>query len=76
MEAFDLEKEKCFFEPRTYGEGSFAAGCLMARRLIEAGVTFVEVSSNNWEGYISDNYQRTSDLCNESRPPLRLTSQT
>ncbi len=71
MEAFDLEKENASSR-ETYGEGSFAAGCLMARRLIEAGVTFVEVSSNNWDTHF-DNYQRTSDLCNEvDRPYARL----
>jgi hypothetical protein len=32
-----------------YGRSSFGQGCLMARRLIEAGVTFVEVQSNGWD---------------------------
>ncbi|GAC1465656.1 MAG: DUF1501 domain-containing protein [Isosphaeraceae bacterium] len=32
-----------------YGRGSFGAGCLMARRLVEAGVTFVEVSLGGWD---------------------------
>ncbi len=32
-----------------YGRSSFGQGCLMARRLIEAGVTFVEVQSSGWD---------------------------
>jgi uncharacterized protein (DUF1501 family) len=32
-----------------YGRTSFGQGCLMARRLIEAGVAFVEVQSSGWD---------------------------
>jgi hypothetical protein len=32
-----------------YGRSPFGQGCLMARRLIEAGVTFVEVQSSGWD---------------------------
>jgi hypothetical protein len=32
-----------------YGRNSFGAGCLMARKLIEQGVTFVEVSLGGWD---------------------------
>jgi hypothetical protein len=32
-----------------YGGSSFGQGCLMARRLVEAGVTFVEVQSGGWD---------------------------
>ncbi|WP_422925381.1 DUF1501 domain-containing protein [Singulisphaera sp. PoT] len=32
-----------------YGRGSFGAGCLMARKLVEMGVTFVEVSLGGWD---------------------------
>jgi hypothetical protein len=32
-----------------YGRSAFGQGCLMARRLIEAGVTFVEVQSSGWD---------------------------
>src|SRR5437588_2274908 len=48
VRAFDLaaESEKV----RTaYGRSSFGQGCLMARRLIETGVTFVEVQSTGWD---------------------------
>jgi hypothetical protein len=32
-----------------YGESSFGQGCLMARRLIEVGVPYVEVQSSGWD---------------------------
>jgi uncharacterized protein (DUF1501 family) len=48
VKAFDLAAE-----PETvrdaYGRSAFGQGCLMARRLIEAGVTFVEVQSSGWD---------------------------
>jgi hypothetical protein len=42
-EAFDLSQEKPSVREE-YGRGRFGQGCLMARRLIERGVSFVEVS--------------------------------
>jgi hypothetical protein len=32
-----------------YGPSAFGQGCLMARRLVEAGVPFVEVQSGGWD---------------------------
>lgn len=32
-----------------YGRNSFGSGCLMARRLVELGVTFVEVGLGGWD---------------------------
>jgi hypothetical protein len=48
VRAFDLaaESEKV---RAAYGRSSFGQGCLMARRLIETGVTFVEVQSTGWD---------------------------
>ena len=34
-----------------YGRNSFGQGCLMARRLVEAGVTFIEVSLGGWDNH-------------------------
>jgi hypothetical protein len=48
MKAFDLADES----PKAhaaYGESGFGQGCLLARRLVQAGVTFVEVRSNGWD---------------------------
>jgi uncharacterized protein (DUF1501 family) len=41
--AFDLSQETTAVRD-AYGRGRFGQGCLMARRLIEAGVSFVEVT--------------------------------
>jgi hypothetical protein len=41
--AFDLTGEPAAIRD-AYGRGRFGQGCLMARRLVEAGVSFVEVS--------------------------------
>ena len=32
-----------------YGRGSFGSGCLMARKLVDAGVTFIEVALGGWD---------------------------
>ncbi len=43
VEAFDLAKESDAVR-ESYGSGEFGQGCLVARRLVERGVPFVEVS--------------------------------
>jgi hypothetical protein len=45
---FDLEKEEVKTRDR-YGRYRFGQSCLMARRLVEAGVPFVQV---NWSGHV------------------------
>ena len=45
-----------------YGATPFGAGCLMARRLVEAGVPFVEVTLNGWDTH-EDNFNRVKTLC-------------
>jgi len=48
LKAFDLTAES----PETrekYGRTKFGQGCLLARRLIENGVRFVEVQSGGWD---------------------------
>jgi uncharacterized protein (DUF1501 family) len=46
--AFDLTSEKSSTRER-YGHGRVGAGCLLARRLIEAGSRFVTVVDNGWD---------------------------
>jgi hypothetical protein len=60
LKAFDLSEEK---NVDAYGDGSFARGCLMARRLVEAGVPFVEVNMRqaDWDTH-RDNFPRTKSL--------------
>jgi hypothetical protein len=60
IKAFDVTQEK--EEVRAcYGRSPFGQGCLLARRLLEAGVTFVEVESNGWDTHL-DNFNRTRTL--------------
>ena len=46
--AFDLSSEKASTRER-YGHGRIGAGCLLARRLIEAGSRFVTVVDSGWD---------------------------
>jgi len=48
MEAFKVRKEPELIR-ETYGNTGFGRGCLMARRLVETGVPFVEVNSDGWD---------------------------
>ena len=48
VKAFDLGAEPEAVRA-AYGRSAFGQGCLMARRLVEAGVTFVEVQSSGWD---------------------------
>ncbi len=58
--AFDITRE-----PRAnrdaYGTGRFGEGCLLARRLVEAGVTFVEVTLGGWDTH-QNNFERVQTL--------------
>ncbi len=49
LKVFDISREK----PATraaYGDHTFGQGCLLARRLVEAGVRFIEVEDDqNWD---------------------------
>jgi hypothetical protein len=58
--AFDLSQEK-EATARPYGSGAFGLGCLMARRLVEAGVSCVEVMMGGWDTH-DDNFERTKAL--------------
>ena len=48
MEAFQVDKEPQAARDR-YGTSGFGRGCLMARRLVEVGVPFVEVTLGGWD---------------------------
>lgn len=50
MEAFKVTKEPKEVQDR-YGNDGFGRGCLMARRLVEAGVPFVEVDLGGWDNH-------------------------
>ncbi len=46
--AFDLDKEKAAVRD-SYGRNLFGQGCLLARRLVERQVPFVEVALDGWD---------------------------
>lgn len=48
LQAFDLTKEPQDTRDE-YGDNNFGQGCLLARRLVESGVRFVEVQLGGWD---------------------------
>jgi len=48
LDAFDIGGETEVVRA-SYGDSKFGRGCLLARRLIERGVRFVEVESGGWD---------------------------
>jgi hypothetical protein len=64
--AFDLSLERDAVRDR-YGRTPFGQGCLLARRLVEQGVTFVEVELNGWDTH-QDNFTRTRALVDRADP--------
>ncbi|HEY1377761.1 MAG TPA: DUF1501 domain-containing protein [Gemmataceae bacterium] len=60
LKAFDLSQEKDAARDR-YGKNPFGQGCLLARRLVETGVTFVEVESDGWDTH-RENFDTTKNL--------------
>jgi hypothetical protein len=62
-DAFDLSRETSAVRD-AYGPGRFGQGCLMARRLIERGVPFVEVALGDggaWDTH-QDNFRQVRSL--------------
>lgn len=53
---FDLADESDELKA-AYGDSQFGRGCLLARRLVEKGVTFIEVRQNGWDTH-ADNFNR------------------
>jgi hypothetical protein len=60
-EAFDLDRETAETHAR-YGDSMFSQGCLLARRLLERKVPFVEVSLGGWDTHY-DNFDSVQRLC-------------
>lgn len=59
LETFDLNKENDRIRD-DYGRNQFGSGCLLARRLVENGVRFVEVGLGGWDNH-NDIYARIGD---------------
>ncbi len=66
LRAFDLTQEPEATRNR-YGLTAFGQGCLLARRLVEAGVSFVEVELNGWDTH-QDNFSRVKSLSETADP--------
>lgn len=64
MEAFRVEKEPQPVRDR-YGDTAFGRGCLMARRLVEVGVPFIEVDLGGW-----DNHNGIHNILQNQRLPV------
>lgn len=58
MSSRDLKAFNIFHEPqqtrRAYGATAFGDGCLLARRLVENGVRFVEVTLGGWDNHANN----------------------
>jgi hypothetical protein len=54
---------------KAYGMGRFGQGVLMARRLVEAGVPFVEVTLGGWDTH-QQNFERVEKLSSELDPAM------
>lgn len=68
METFDVSREPKS-QRDAYGRSEFGTGCLLARRLIEAGVSCVEVTHGNWDTH-DNNMERTKQLSGQVDQPV------
>src|SRR6202030_2253954 len=53
--AFDLDEEPAKLRD-AYGRNRFGQGCLLARRLVERGIPFIEVTLEGWDTH-QNNFQ-------------------
>lgn len=61
LAAFDISKEPQMLK-EAYGNNRFGQGCLLARRLIEHNVRFVEVVNGGWDTH-NNNFDTMEDRC-------------
>lgn len=66
--AFDLSQEPAKAR-EAYGSSAFGDGCLLARRLVESGVKFVEVVLDGWDTH-TDNLAKTRELSQQLDPAM------
>ncbi len=66
--AFDLSLEPSASRA-AYGSSRFGDGCLLARRLVETGVSFVEVTLPQWDTH-QDNFARVKRLSQQVDPAM------
>ncbi len=63
LKAFDL-REESEATRNLYGSGRFAQGCMLARRLVQHDVRFVEVQLGGWDTHY-DNFTGVEGRCQE-----------
>lgn len=68
LAAFDVTSEPDAVRA-AYGDTPFGRGCLAARRLVEAGVRFVEVVLDGWDTH-KDGFTRTARLMGTLDPAM------
>jgi Protein of unknown function (DUF1501) len=68
LAAFDVDSEPDAVK-KDYGATDFGRGCLVARRLVEAGVRYVEVTLDGWDTH-KDNFGRTQRLMGTLDPAM------
>lgn len=68
--AFDLSRELAATRA-AYGGSRFGDGCLLARRLVEAGIPFVEVFQGGWDTH-DNNFPRVKELSREVDPAMSV----
>jgi hypothetical protein len=66
--AFDLALEPSASREK-YGGTAYGDGCLLARRLVEVGVPFVEVTLGGWDTH-QDNWTRVKNLSGTIDKPM------
>jgi hypothetical protein len=64
--AFNLEEEPASLRD-AYGRNLFGQGCLLARRLVERGVPFVEIALSGWDTH-QNNFDQVKRLCQTLDP--------
>lgn len=67
MQTFDVQREPESMR-KAYGDSEFGLACLLARRLVEAGVTFIEINLDGWDTH-DDHFARTQRLCQQFDQP-------
>ncbi|HTU90461.1 MAG TPA: DUF1501 domain-containing protein [Gemmataceae bacterium] len=60
VKAFNLEEEPAMLRD-AYGRNLFGQGCLLARRLVERGVAFVEITLDGWDTH-NQNFEQVKRL--------------
>ncbi len=68
LKAFELADEPDALRA-AYGDNDFGKGCLLARRLVQAGVKYVEVVLDGWDTH-KDNFEKTTALMRTLDPAM------